>query len=88
LLGYVPIEHVNLSLEGIELGKQKYIGVASNIQVDDTQNYEKYVVNTVLRTHSETKNEFRNYLKDKLAHIDEKDRYILEPVLRQYKHLF
>jgi len=88
LLGYVPMQIVNLSLEEVELGKQRYIGVASPIQVDDTQNYEKYVVNSVVRTHGETDNDFKRYLKDKLAHLDGKDRYILEPLLQQYKHLF
>ena len=41
-----------------------------------------------MRTQGETDKEFMNYLEDKLAHLNGKDRYILEPVLRRYKHLF
>jgi hypothetical protein len=37
LLGYVPIQIANLSLEEINLEKQNYIGVASPIHVNDTQ---------------------------------------------------
>ena len=31
---------------------------------------------------------FENYLRNKLAHLNKQDRYTLEPVLRQYKHLY
>jgi hypothetical protein len=32
--------------------------------------------------------DFVNYLREKLSHLGERDRLILEPVLQQYKHLF
>jgi len=35
LLGYVPIQIVNLSLEEVELSRHRYIGVASPIQLDN-----------------------------------------------------
>jgi len=88
VLGYVPIQLVNLSLEEVELGKCRYIGVASPIQDEDIQTRETYVVNSVVWTHKETHNEFENYLRDKLVHLDVKDSNILGSVLHQYKHLF
>ena len=89
MLGFVPIQIANLSLEEVELSKYRYIGVASSpIHVNDACDCEGYVVNSVNRTHKDTKSEFRGYLQEKLAHLDVKDRYILEPVLQQYKHLF
>ena len=42
----------------------------------------------MVREIDNNENEFRSYLKDNLAHLDKKDRYILEPVLQQYKYLF
>jgi hypothetical protein len=78
-----------LSLEGVRLGKQTYVGVASPIQVDETQVSMGYDINPVLRDNEEAKPiKFENYLREKLTHLREEDRYILESVLRQYKHLF
>ena len=37
VLGYVPMQITNLSLEEVELGKQTYVGVASPIQIESTQ---------------------------------------------------
>jgi len=84
----VPIQIANLSLEEVELAKQSYIGVASPIQVENTQNPEGNVVNSVVKEPNTNENEFGSYLRSKLAHLGKKDRCILEPVLRQYKHLF
>ena len=82
VLGFVPIQIANLSLQEVELNKYTYIGVASPIQVNDACDCEGYVVNSVDRTHNDKKSEFRGYLQEKLAHLDVKDRYILEPVLQ------
>ena len=67
MLGFVPIQLANLSLEEFELSKYRYIGVASHIQVNDACDCEGYVLNTVDRTHKDTKSEFRGYLQEKLA---------------------
>jgi hypothetical protein len=88
MLGCVPVQIVNLSLEEVELEKHRYIGVASPIQTDDMQSCRRYDVSSVVHTYEETQKGFEDYLLKKLAHLNEKDRYILGPVLQQYKHLF
>jgi len=88
VLGYVPIQIANLSLEEVELSKCRYIGVASPIQDNDIQTCENYVVNSVVKTYKETKDEFEGYLRGKIKHLDTKDYKMLGPVLRKYKHLF
>ena len=88
VLGYVPIQIANLSLEEIELSKHRYIGVASPTQITDIDDYRENTVNSVERTHKETKDEFEDYFREKLGHLDAKDCYILETVLQRYKHLF
>jgi len=45
VLGYVPMQITNLSLEEVELGKQTYVGVASPIQIGNTQEQKGYDVN-------------------------------------------
>ena len=81
MLGYLPIQVVNLSLEEVELKKQTYIGVASPIQV-----IEGYDVNIIRQESYATQGNFEEYLNEKLTHLNKKDRNILETVLR-YKHL-
>jgi len=88
LLGYVPIQVMNLSLEVINLNKQQYIGVASPIQVEVARTCEENRVNTVIKTQAQSEGEFTRYLNDKLAHLGARDQDILKPVLQQYKHLF
>ena len=88
LLGYVPIQFVNLSLEEISLNKQQYIGVASPIPVDITRTCAENRVNSVIRTQGQIEGEYTSYLKDKLSHLGARDRDILEPFLRLYRHLF
>ena len=88
LLGYVPIQIANLSLEEISLDKQQYIGVASPIHVDVTRTCAENRVNSVIRTQGQVEGEYTSCLKDKLAHLGARDRDISEPVLRQYRHLF
>ena len=87
-LGYVPIQIANLSLEEIELGKYGYVGVASPTQITDTYDCIGNVVNSIEQTHKGMRDEFKDYLREKLVHLDAKDRCILEPVLQRYKHLF
>ena len=73
VLGYVPIQVVNLSLEEVELKKQTYIGVASPIQV-----IEGYDVNIIRQEPNATQGNFEECLNEKLTHLDKKDRNILE----------
>jgi len=86
VLGYVPIQIANLSLEEIELGKYEYVGVASPTQIADTYDYIGNVVNSIEQTHKEMRDEFKDYLREKLKHLDAKDRCILEHVLQRYRY--
>jgi hypothetical protein len=88
VLGYVPIQVVNLSLEEVELQKQTYIGVASPVHVNEIQVIEGYDVNIIRQEPNATQGNFEEHLKEKLTHLNRKDRNILEAVVRQYKHLF
>jgi hypothetical protein len=88
VLGYVPVQITNLSLEEIELKKHLGIGVASPILTDGERRRGTYNVSPVKETSGETVQEFDNYLKGKLAHLTDTERCTLEPVLRRYKHLF
>ena len=88
VIGYVPIQIANLSLEEIKIGKQTYIGEASPIQIDETHRDEGYEINPVLRNEGTTSREFDDYIRDKLMHLAKREQCILEPVLRKYQHLF
>ena len=88
MLGYVPIQVVNLSLEEVELVKQTYVGVASPIQVQGTQKLEGYNVSTIRRESTARQGDFDKYLREKLAHLKGEERSLLELALRQYEHLF
>jgi hypothetical protein len=88
VLGYVPIHVVNLSLEELELAKQTEVGIASPIQIDKSQRSVECGVNAVCERVDVELGNFDKYLQEKLAHLGEKERHVLEPVLRQYKRLF
>jgi len=88
VLGYVPLQVVNLSLEEVELVKQTYAGVASPIKVEETLDLEGYNVNTVRRENTAKQGDFDKYLQKKLAHLEGEDRSMLEAALRRYEHLF
>ena len=88
ILGYVPVQIANLSLEEIELKKYSEVGVASPIVIDGERRRGTYDVSPVTETSGETVQDFDNYLKGKLAPLTDKERCTLEPVLRRYKHLF
>ena len=62
VLGYVPTQIGNLSLEEIELSKQMYVGVASHIVIGKLQECEECEVNPVLRDDEVTSREFEDYL--------------------------
>jgi hypothetical protein len=65
-----------------------FIGIASPIQVDETQEIEGYNVNAVSQGKAVEQDSFDTYLRDKLAHLKGEDFHILSAVLRQYEHLF
>jgi hypothetical protein len=87
VLEYVPKQINNLSLEEIKLERQMYIGVASPIQVEKPQVCEMYSINSVARDKT-LSGDFDKFVQEKLKHLMKKDYSVLEPVLRQYKHLF
>ena len=87
MLGYVPIQINNLSLEEMKLERQMYIGVVSPISVEKPQVSEGYSINSVARDNV-LSGEFDKFIQDKLKHLGKKDYSVLEPVLRQYKYLF
>ena len=64
MLGYVPTQIGNLSLEEIELSKQMYVGVASHIVIGKLQEFEECEVNPVLRDDEVTSREFEDYLRE------------------------
>jgi len=72
----------------VKLGKQTYVGVASPIQVEETQELEGYNVNTVQRENTAKQGDFDKHLQGKLAHLKREDRCILETVIRRYDYLF
>ena len=65
VLGWVPIQIANLSLEEVDLEKQMYIGVAFPVQVSNTQVLEGYNVNVIRQGTSARQNDFEKYLKEK-----------------------
>ena len=58
VLGYVPIQVTNLSLEEICLAKQTNVGVASPIQIGETQELEGYNVNSAQRESTAKQGDF------------------------------
>jgi len=88
VLGYVPVQIANLTLDDVELKKHGEIGVASPILTESKRNCEICNVIPIMETSEETVDDFDNYLRGKLAHLTDKERCTLEPVLRRYKHLF
>ena len=49
VLGYVPTQNSNLSLEEIELSKQMFVGVASPILIGKLQEFKEYEMNHVVQ---------------------------------------
>ena len=88
MLGYVPVQIMNLSLEEVEVEKQRCVGVASPIQITENKRQQEYEINPIFRDDRVNTCKFDEYLQDKLKHLDKKERSILEPVLRKYKNVF
>jgi hypothetical protein len=90
VIGFVPIQVVNLSLEEIEMPKSTCVGVASpteNYDVTDLRIQDVYAVQG--RTKGRVNEEvFEQYLQEKLGHLTGKDQKLLGDILRKYCHLF
>jgi hypothetical protein len=86
ILGYVPIQVVNLSLEEVKLERQTYVGKASPVSSGNV--VQGFEINHVSRDTILNPGKFEGYLQEKLAHLRNTECRILEPVLRKYKHLF
>jgi hypothetical protein len=82
VLGCVPVQIVNLSLEGVRLEKHRYIGETSPIHRNTTQSCYDCNVSSVTKTCEETTKEFKKYLQEKIVHLEKGDQLILKPVLR------
>jgi hypothetical protein len=87
---------VNFTHEKIDLPKGTVLGIAEetsasivaelNDEVKTNSEHSrkfKCGVNTVLEDAN-----FEQYLQDKLGHLTHKERSVLEPVLRKYRHIF
>jgi hypothetical protein len=93
IIGYVPIQVINLSLEEVELSKHMYVGFALPTEICMGNELVR-----VQRVHElrETKEEdmdrsevaFEFCLNEKLGHLTEKDQNKLETILKKYCHIF
>jgi hypothetical protein len=88
VLGYVPLQIMNLSLEEVEVEKQRCVGVASPIQIIEDKRQQSYEINPIFKDDRVNTRKFDEYLQDKLKHLDKKERSVLQPVLRKYKNVF
>jgi hypothetical protein len=88
VLGFVPIQIVNLSQGEVKLERQTYVGVASPTRVDKTLATTECGVSVVRRDTDLSPVEFDDYVREKLTHLKSDDRHILEPIIRRYQHLF
>ena len=88
ILGYVPIQIANLSLEEVELKNQTYVGIASHIKGNERPIFGGFDVNPVLRDVEVAPGKFEEYIQEKLPHLRKEEQKVLGTGLRQYKHLF
>jgi hypothetical protein len=71
IIGYVPLQVVNLSLEEVELSKHMYVGTASPTRIssqDDSGNQSVYGIQKFNDDGKEQK-EFEEYLTERLKHL-------------------
>jgi hypothetical protein len=91
IIGYVPIQVVNLSLEEITLSKHMCVGIASPTETCVGDGPEKVHIVNKSKGHGDedrSEQDFESYLSRKLEHMAERDENCLRPVLRKYRHLF
>jgi hypothetical protein len=91
LMGFVPVQISNLSLEEVEISKHTCVGVASPICCSENKDPDDCRIHIVQRVENgkiQNKQPFQEYLEKELDHLQGRDRQILETVLRKYSHLF
>jgi hypothetical protein len=91
IIGYVPVQIVNLSLEEITLSKHMRVGIASPTENCVGDGLERVQSVNKSKGHGDedrSARDFESYLNRKLGHITERDKNYLKPVLRKYQHLF
>jgi hypothetical protein len=90
VIGFVPIQVVNLSLEEVEMPMSMYVGVASPTGDYDVTDLNMQDVCFVQgRTRSKMNTEvFEQYLQEKLGHLTGEYQKLLGDILRKYCHLF
>jgi hypothetical protein len=93
VIGYVPIEIVNLSLEERGLPKNLCVGLASPTELCEGTEQEEILITTGMASRLKDERDKRNrefeiYVTMKLEHLSDRDRDYLEPVLLKYSHLF
>jgi hypothetical protein len=90
VIGFVPIQVVNLLLEEMEMPKNMCVGVASpteNYDVTDFNIQDVYALQG--RTKGKVNEEVsEQYSQEKLGHLTGKDQKLLGDILRKYCHLF
>jgi hypothetical protein len=92
IMGYVPIQIINLSLEEVELPKHMWVGLASPTETCVGNELTRMQGVTQPKTlekgdEDRSKRTFELYLNEKLGHLTERDRSYLELILRKY-HIF
>jgi len=95
---YVHVMVVNFSQEEIVLPKATVLGVAeafsacvvAEINDSDSHRSPTCFVNGKVRTKRDanTESKYSEYLEGVLGHLTRKERVVLEPVLRKYRHVF
>jgi hypothetical protein len=93
IIGYVPIQVMNLSLEEVKPLERMCVGLAS--PTETCVGNELARVQGVLELRETEKGDkgrseitFELYLNEKLGHLTEQDRSKLELILRKYCHIF
>jgi hypothetical protein len=87
---------VNFCHEEIELPKATILDVAEEISpslVAEINGVERRDSNTKVKARSEvnsvaTDSVFKQYLKEKLGHLNAEERAVMKQVLRKYRHVF
>ena len=76
LVGFVPIQIVNLSLEEVQLRNQKYVGMAKPTQCYEIDNHDEYDVSVVQRgvnNREASEQKLEEYLCEKWLTLGEKN---------------
>jgi hypothetical protein len=91
IIGYVPVQIVNLSLEEITLMKRMCVGLASPTEICVGDGLERVQFMSESKGNgdkSRSARDFELYLNRKFEHMTERDQNCLKSVLRKYQHVF